>query len=99
MIVVRVLLNVKPESRDQLLAVMHDDAVETRKFAGCLRFQLYTHPLNTAELMLYEEWESAAAFEAYRQSDYLKERGGQIFPLLDGKPDAAYYDAVIHNAS
>ena len=95
MIVVRVLMNVKPDNRDQFVTVMEQDAAQSRAFEGCQRFDLYQSPSNPRAFVLYEEWASQEAFDVYRNSDYLKGRFGVVMPLLDGNPDSAYYQASL----
>lgn len=98
MIVIRVLMNVKPQDRAVFASMMHEDIIESRKFEGCVRFDLFSDPADPNAFLLYEEWDSLAAFDAYRHSDYLKERGAQIFPLLSQPPQSAYYEAAVLSA-
>lgn len=93
MILVRINLKVKSESHGQFAKVMRENIQKSREFAGCQSFDLLSH--NQANsYMLYQEWESQEAFDAFRNSDYFKQSGGELFPLLDGNPDAAYYQAA-----
>jgi quinol monooxygenase YgiN len=43
--------------------------------------------------MLYEEWQSKEAFDAYRHSDFFKQNGQIFNPMFSAKPDSAYYQA------
>lgn len=95
MILVRILLKVKPENQLQFISTMSEDTAVSRGYAGCQRFDLFQDVSDDCAFVLYEEWASQPEFDAYRQSDYLKERGGAIFPLLDGSPDTAYFEASI----
>jgi quinol monooxygenase YgiN len=45
-------------------------------------------------MLLYEEWTSREAADAYLTSDYFAAGGQILFPLLDGSPDSAYYDST-----
>ncbi|HYN49705.1 MAG TPA: hypothetical protein VES62_02170 [Thermoleophilaceae bacterium] len=44
-------------------------------------------------MLLYEEWTTKEAADTYLQSDYFREAGALLFPLMDGAPDSAYYVA------
>lgn len=94
--VIRVTLEIKPESRrtfDEIAAYEHTEV--PKQFTGCNRFAYWNSAVNDNEVLLYEEWNSAEDFDRYRNSDYFKELGQKLFPLLAGKPDAAYYTAQV----
>ena len=44
-------------------------------------------------MLLYEEWKTREAAEAYLGSDYFRDAGAILFPLMEGRPDSAYYEA------
>lgn len=93
MIIVRVLVKIQPQHKNEFVQLMNDDLEDTMKFEGCKHFALYEDTQNENGFILYEEWESQANFDAYRTSEYFKARGGQLFPLMDGTPDSQYYQA------
>lgn len=95
MIVIRVLMQVKPEHRQDFLSFMDTSITVSNAFDGCLKYQLYqdTHADDT--FLLYEEWETRAHFDAYLESDHMAESRTALFPMLAGKPDSAYFDAQI----
>lgn len=93
MIVVRIMLKVKPELQTQFAAAMRANIDESRKFEGCQNFDIFSHNQEANSYLLFQEWESQDCFDAFRNSDYFKESGGELFPLLDGNPDAAYYQS------
>lgn len=95
MIVVRVLVQVKPENKTSFVDLMKNDVTTTQDFDGCVHFEVYQDIKSDDTFVLYEEWENQTKFDAYRNSDYFKELGGQIFPLLEGSPNSAYYDASL----
>ncbi len=93
--IIRVVVQVKPESQDAFQQLAKDEFRDVpAKFKGCHRFAYWNSTVNPGEVLLYEEWEDSASFDAYRTSDYFKELGGKMFPMLAGKPDAAYYDGT-----
>ena len=93
MIVVRVLLSVKSEDRETFLATMRGDVEASRQADGCVRFDLFQSVEGPDAFVLLQEWKDRRSFDDYRNSPGFAERGKSIFPLLAGKPDAAYYAA------
>jgi len=92
----RVIIKVKEESWSAFEEIAaHEFKEVPKQFSGCASFAYWKSMVNPGEVLLYEEWESADAFKAYRESDYFKELGGKLFPLLAGKPDAAYYEGTV----
>src|SRR5689334_1893490 len=91
MIVVRVAMNIKPSDLSNFVAACQDNVTESRKFDGCLKFEVFEDMGNENRLFLYEEWASLQHFDAYRHSDYFKASGAVLFPMIDGAPDTAYY--------
>ncbi len=94
MIVVRVQLQVKPENRETFIDSFARHAERSRQFAGCQAFNLLEDVEQGNAYSLYEEWASAEAFDAFRNSDELKASGSTLFPFIDGKPTSSYYEAV-----
>jgi len=95
MMVIRVKVQVKPENKASFIDVMTESIGISSQFDGCLNFDLYQDINNENALMLYEEWETADDFDAYKKSDHFQESGKLLFPLMDGKPDSAYFDAAV----
>jgi quinol monooxygenase YgiN len=95
MIIIRVTMSVQAENREKFLELLNQEAKEVRQLEGCVRFTIFEDVSSEKALLLYEEWESLAAFDAYRTSEAFKETGQQLFPLMDGKPDSAYYSAEV----
>jgi len=93
MIVIRVALTVKPGHDKAFVAAMDLDAKRTRELDGCARFALYKDTAAPHAYLLYEEWESMKAFDAYRTSKRFQDAGRMLFPMMAGKPDSAYYEA------
>jgi quinol monooxygenase YgiN len=94
MFCVRVAVRVKPEGRDEFLAQLKKEEREVpERFGGCARFAVYSDPVDPDSLLLYEEWATKEAADAYLQSDYFREAGAVLFPLMDGAPDSAYFAA------
>ena len=94
MMVIRVLVTVQTDKVAAFVAHMQQECVEVKEmFAGCERFDLFADPANGERFLIYEEWETAEHFDAYRNSGYFQENGQVLFPMLAGAPDSAYFEA------
>ena len=94
MFCVRVAVRVKPEAREQFVARLKREEHEVpARFAGCERFALFSDPADRDSVLLYEEWATREAAEAYMRSEAFRASGEVLFPLMDGAPDSAYYVA------
>ena len=94
MFCVRVAVRVKPGSRDEFVAWLKREEQEVPdQFPGCERFAVFSDPADPHSVLLYEEWATREAAEAYLRSDAFRASGEVLFPLMDGAPDSAYYEA------
>jgi quinol monooxygenase YgiN len=91
MIVIRGAMNIRPENKGRFLELLLQEANEVRRLEGWMNFNIFEDARSKKSLFLYEEWGSLESFNAYRTSAAFKETGQQLFPLLGGKPDSAYY--------
>lgn len=94
MMVIRVLVTIKPDQRDAFVAYMAQESTAVRALDGCIRYQVYSDASSPGSFMLYEEWASAKAFEAYQGSALLSESFKVLGPMMAGPPDSAYYEAT-----
>jgi quinol monooxygenase YgiN len=94
MFTIRVAVRVRPEGRARFLTQLKREEQEVpERFDGCERFAVYSDPSDPNSLLLYEEWASREAADAYLTSDYFRAAGTVLYPLMDGSPDSAYYEA------
>lgn len=92
--IIRTRISVKPEEKGAFVAYLRQKASEIKQnFAGCDQFELLADTGAEANFMLYEEWQSQEAFGALRQSDFFKQIGEKVFPMLTSKLDAVYFSA------
>lgn len=99
MMVVRVVVEVRPESREAFVSYLTDEAQTVRELDGCLRYELYADPADANRFLLYEEWATAAAFEEYQQSDLLRQSFATLGPMMAGPPDSSYFEAALRPAN
>ena len=96
MIIIRVNVTVQPEKRSAFVAQIKQEMVDVKQqFVGCERFGLYEDVMDENGFLLYEEWQTLANFKAYQASDYFQENGKKLFPMMAGKPDSDYFEAVV----
>ena len=96
MIVIRVLVNVKPEaSADFVNHIKQEMAEVKQKFTGCERFALYGDASKEDSFLIYEEWQSQTNFDTYRTSDYFKQNGEKLYAMMADPPDSAYFTAEV----
>ena len=93
MIVIRVLLKVKPEEKQNFVSIFKTHVTDSRKFDGCVQYGIFEDIQDDHTYILYEEWETRQNFDHYRNSDYFKQSGEKIFPMIEGSPTSAYFTA------
>ena len=91
MMVIRVVVNVKPERVDDFVQQIQSDAPRVRALHGCERYELFRAADEPKRFFLYEEWTSREAFEEYQQSALLRESFAVLGPMMEGPPDSAYF--------
>ena len=85
---------VQPPRERALFDVLVQEAHQVPdRFSGCERYGVFLDSEDERRVLLYEEWSDAAAFAAFTSSEYFERSGQQLFPLLEGAPDAAYYES------
>lgn len=66
MIIVSGRIYVAPEGRERFVATSLEAVAQARQADGCLDFVVAADPLEAGRVNVYEQWESAAALEAFR---------------------------------
>ncbi len=94
MIVIRIVIPVAPDKKAAFTKLLEQEAREVRRLEGCISFEVFEQVSDKNTLLLYEEWQRLEDFDAYRTSEAFKETGQQLFALMNGKPDSAYYSAA-----
>src|SRR5690348_8309930 len=94
MIVIRVIVNTTPEKSAEFLAEVEQDTAEAHGFAGCIAYQWTVSVQEPTRFLLYEEWETLDALNAFKNSEYFQNNGKALFPLISGKPDSVTYEAA-----
>lgn len=78
MIIVAGHLVVDASERDAYLAGCREVIVAARAADGCVAFHLAADPIEADRINIYEQWESAAAVEAFRGAGPSDDQGAAI---------------------
>jgi autoinducer 2-degrading protein len=90
-----VTVNVKPERREQFLAVIEDDSIcSVRDEPGCVRFDVLQDTSNPDRYYFYEVYQDEAAFQAHTQTPHLTRWRAAAGECLAG-PSSAIRTATI----
>lgn len=93
MLVIRVIVNIKPEEKANFINIMQHDIAISQQFEGCQNFAVYEQINDSNRFILYEEWQNQQYFDSYKASEHFKKTGALLFPMMQGEPDTAYYTA------
>lgn len=75
-------IRIKPENLDVFMQKLAANAAAARKEPGCLAFEVLADPNDPARVMLYEVYESQAAFQAHQETEAFKVYLAEAVPLL-----------------
>lgn len=64
---------VKAGRLDELMRIMPELQVKSRAEPGCRKYDIFARNGGPDDILLYEEYDDAAAFEAHRNSPHFKE--------------------------
>lgn len=95
MMVIRVVLTIQPAQRSAFLAYLAEESPQVRAMDGCSWYELFQDPNDDNRFLLYEEWASADAFEAYKSTESFSQAFAVLGPMMAGPPSSAYYGAAL----
>ena len=84
-----VTVEIKEDMITEFLEVMNEDAIESRKEDGCLRFDLLKDKEQANKFHFYEAYTSADALAVHKETPHykkwaaFKEKGGVLSQVLD----------------
>ena len=94
MIVIHVQVQISADQAPKFVEAAQRDTLKGAAFAGCRSYR-WSQDLNTPHsYILTEEWETRADFDAFKASEYFRDMGAILMPMLAGAPGSAYYDAT-----
>lgn len=77
-----VRIRIKPENIETFMHKLAANAAAARKEAGCLAFNVLVDPQDKTRVMLYEVYESEAAFQEHQKQTPFKVYMEEAVPLL-----------------
>ena len=78
MIMVQSTFNLVPESRDEVLELMVEMEHESRKEPGCISYEYFTGITDPCQVVLVQEWESAAHLQLHYQTPHMEKFIGAL---------------------
>jgi quinol monooxygenase YgiN len=93
---VRVILRLRarPETADELKAVMFDLAAQSGKEDGCNSYKVLQNQSDLLDFVLYETWRDQPSLDAHLTTEHVRDAFAKGLPLLDGGPDRQVYTAI-----
>jgi quinol monooxygenase YgiN len=81
----------KPDSVDQVGAILRSVVDPTRKESGCIRYELLQNRSDQTDFTFIEEWESDAAIDAHLTTKHISDALTKLHGLLSIEPDIRRY--------
>lgn len=99
MIIVKGSIPVKPEDREEAVALMRELAEASRCEQGCLAYEIYLSVEEPETLVLWQQWSSVEALESHFASDHVDAFLDIIPDYIDGQVTSARFDvqAEVHD--
>lgn len=72
----------KPETRDELLALLATQVAPTRSEPGCINYDFHVDAADPCIFVFYENWTSRAALDAHLAMPHLQPLFSQLDRLL-----------------
>ena len=81
--------------RPAALAQREAELATVRAMPGCLGFRVFPSPESDTDLTILHEWQDAAAFQAYTDSDAFARSGAGLRPLMAQPPRSRRFRAEL----
>ncbi|MCU1692719.1 MAG: antibiotic biosynthesis monooxygenase [Frankiales bacterium] len=94
MLLVVATLPAKPETREELAALLADLAKTSRDDAGCLSYGFYVDVEDPTVFVSVETWDAQASLDAHMQQPHVIEGLGKLGDLLGGAPSIMVHDVA-----
>lgn len=88
-------IRTQPENRTAFMEKLAANAAAARSEPGCLTFDVLVHPEDPNRVMLYEVYESEAAFQAHQATAPFKTYLAEAVPLLASR-DRTFFARLSH---
>jgi (4S)-4-hydroxy-5-phosphonooxypentane-2,3-dione isomerase len=91
--VVRIDMKLNPSQQEAFHQFVDKGGLEPRRLSGCSNYVFCQAVEDPTRVLLYEEWDTRAQFEAYKNSALFKMANESLRPLLAQPPSSAYYES------
>ena len=95
MVVMHIEIKAKPERVAFVEIALAEVAADVRQQDGCLEYQWLRKPGSPAEFVVYAEFESRAAFDAYREGRLVRKIELEMLPLIAEPPRYKHLEATV----
>ena len=92
MLIVLATLPGKPESRDELAALLAQVAATSRGDAGCRSYSFLCDVEDPTRFVSIETWDDRASLDAHMKAPHMAEAGPRLMGLLAGAPDIQVHE-------
>jgi quinol monooxygenase YgiN len=88
----------RPETRQELRALLAAQVAPTRGEAGCLRYDLYADPADPCAFVFHEEWRAQSDLDAHMGTPHIAPLLGQADRLLARPIEVRHLEGPIADA-
>ena len=89
----------KPETRDELHAILTAQVAPTRTEPGCMNYDFHVDAKDPCVFMFYENWRSKADLDAHLKMPHLKPLFSRLDALLARPVEIRFYEMLSEMAS
>jgi quinol monooxygenase YgiN len=93
MFIARIELRITAGQRDDFRKYAASEGLAARELTGCVDFAFCEYIGDPDRVLLYEEWSTREAFDAYKGSAMFAASGARLMPMLAEAPKSAYYES------
>ncbi|WP_133492875.1 putative quinol monooxygenase [Alcanivorax sp. 24] len=97
MVIVKGLIPVRDDLRDDALALIQTLASEARLEEGCVSYEVYVQADSPRVIMLWQQWRNLDALERHFDSDHLDDFLDRIPDMIDGEVHSLRFDVTGEN--
>lgn len=91
--IVTVSAQFTPENSSIAINILGTIKEEACSMDNCLNYDVLVDTIEKGKLLIFQKWETAEAFEAYRSSDLFSRMIRELKPLMIAAPETNIYKA------
>ncbi len=95
MLIAHVKFTVSTKNRTLAIDTLKQEAGIVRAMRGCIAFIPFLDPINTQDVGILHEWDTADDFAAYVASESFATVGRTLRPIMVSPPDSRRFDAEL----